>query len=102
MLSGVIASQPTRMAAKFTLSATRWLQADPQPDWLASVRMLRTYEGRCAGAYFNAYVGISLPWRAADARIVPPYWLSIRARSSPLSHNGIAHHAVDPFNATLN
>jgi hypothetical protein len=64
--------------------------------------MLRTYGGRAAGAYFAAWVGLPLPWAKADARQVPPHWLTVRQRSSPLSHNGMPRHAVDPTNALLN
>jgi CRISP-associated protein Cas1 len=43
-----------------------------------------------------------LRWGKADSRRVPPHWLRIRARNSPLSHEWAARHAVDPANAILN
>jgi hypothetical protein len=39
---------------------------------------------------------------SADQRRIPPYWLSMRSRTSPLSHEAAARHAVDPANAILN
>jgi hypothetical protein len=38
----------------------------------------------------------------ADRRRVPPHWVSVRARNSPLSHEAAARHAMDPTNAILN
>jgi CRISP-associated protein Cas1 len=64
--------------------------------------MVRTYEGRAASAYFAAWVGLPLRWAKSDAKRVPPHWLAVRARNSPLSHNGMPRHAVDPTNALLN
>jgi CRISPR-associated endonuclease Cas1 len=64
--------------------------------------MLRVYEARCAAAYFGALQGTSLRWMTADRKSIPPHWLSVRARSSPLSHEAAARHAVDPANAILN
>jgi CRISPR-associated endonuclease Cas1 len=82
--------------------ALTWLEMPTSTEWLTSIPMLRTYEARCAAAYFGAWQGMPLRWAAADRRRIPPYWLSIRARSSPLSHEGAARHAVNPANAILN
>jgi CRISPR-associated endonuclease Cas1 len=67
-----------------------------------SINVLRVYEARCAAAYFGAWAGMPLRWGKADVRRVPPHWLSVRARNSPLSHEWAARHAVDPTNAILN
>jgi len=54
-----------------------------------------------AAAYFEAWQGLALKWKARDRRRVPPHWLSVRERSSPLS-GGRNQHAVDPTNTILN
>ncbi len=82
--------------------ALSWLALPTPPPWLESLNMVRTYEGRAASAYFAAWVGLPLRWAKADAKRVPPHWLAVRARNSPLSHNGMPRHAVDPTNALLN
>jgi CRISPR-associated endonuclease Cas1 len=41
-------------------------------------------------------------WAKGDDRRVPPHWLAVRERSSPLAPNGNARRAVDPLNAILN
>jgi CRISPR-associated endonuclease Cas1 len=89
-------------AAQVLDDALSWLELPTPPQWLETLAMLRTYEGRAAGAYFAAWVGLPLRWAKADARRVPPHWLAVRQRSSPLSHNGMPRHAVDPTNALLN
>jgi CRISP-associated protein Cas1 len=89
-------------AAQVLADALTWLELPTPPEWLQALPMLRTYEGRAAGAYFAAWVGLPLRWAKADARRVPPHWLAVRQRSSPLSHNGMPRHAVDPTNALLN
>jgi len=82
--------------------ALSWLMLPTPPPWLESLSMVRTYEGRAASAYFAAWVGLPLRWAKLDAKRVPPHWLAVRARNSPLSHNGMSRHAVDPTNALLN
>jgi len=49
-----------------------------------------------------AWPGLPLRWTRVDAHRVPPHWIATRARNSPLSHNGMPRHAVDPANAILN
>jgi CRISPR-associated endonuclease Cas1 len=88
--------------AQVLADALTWLELPTPPQWLETLAMLRTYEGRAAGAYFAAWVGLSLRWAKVDARRVPPHWLAVRQRNSPLSHNGMPRHAVDPTNALLN
>jgi CRISPR-associated endonuclease Cas1 len=82
--------------------ALTWLRMPTPPPWLESLNMVRTYEGRAASAYFLAWQGLTLRWARLGARLVPPHWLTIRPRNSPLSHNGMPRHAVDPTNAILN
>jgi CRISPR-associated endonuclease Cas1 len=83
--------------------ALSWLSLPEPPPWLASMELVRTYEGRAARAYFAAWTGLPLRWATkADARRVPPHWLSVRERTSPLSSQANARHAVEPANAILN
>jgi len=89
-------------AAQVLSDALTWLALRTPPEWLTTINMLRIYEARCAAAYFAAWSGMSLRWGKADARRVPPHWLTVRARNSPLSHEWAARHAVDPANAILN
>ncbi len=83
-------------------TALAWLTLPELPPWLQSVDMVRTYEARTARAYFAAWAGFPLRWGKADAKRVPPHWLTLRERSSPLSPGGNARHAIDPANAMLN
>lgn len=62
---------------------------------------LRLIEGRAAAAYFAAWQGLPLKWKAKDRCWVPPHWLSVRERSSPVS-SGRNRYAIDPTNAILN
>jgi CRISP-associated protein Cas1 len=89
-------------AASVLADALTWLALPTPPEWLTSINMLRVYEARCAAAYFGAWLGMPLRWAKADRQRVPPHWLQVRARSSPLSHESAARHAVDPTNAILN
>lgn len=83
--------------------ALSWLSLPEPPPWLSSMEVIRTYEGRAARAYFAAWTGLPLRWATkADAKRVPPHWLSVRERNSPLASQGNARHAVDPANAILN
>jgi CRISP-associated protein Cas1 len=80
--------------------ALSWLELPEPPPWLCDLGILRTFEGRAAQAYFASWRGYTLRWTKADARRVPPHWLQVRQRNSPLSQN--ARRAVDPCNAVLN
>ena len=72
------------------------------PKMFRDIAYLMTFEGRLAAAYFNAFVGLPINWQAKDAKVVPPHWKAITQRSSPLSSQGTARHAVCPFQAALN
>ncbi len=82
--------------------AVAWLGLPQSPPWLNTLDMLRTYEGRAAQAYFAAWVGLPLRWAKPDAKRIPPHWLTIQERTSPLAPNGNGRLAVDPVNAILN
>jgi CRISPR-associated endonuclease Cas1 len=89
-------------AVSVLADALTWLELSTPPQWLTSIPVIRTYEARCAAAYFSAWQGMPLRWARRDRERIPPHWLSIRARSSPLSRAAAARHAVDPANAILN
>jgi CRISPR-associated endonuclease Cas1 len=80
--------------------ALAWFNMPEPTPRLDEMGALRTFEGRAAAAYFGAWVGYRLHWRKRDVNRVPPHWLCIRERGSPLSWS--ARHAVDPTNAILN
>jgi CRISPR-associated protein Cas1 len=80
--------------------ALSWLDLPEPPPWLCNLDTLRTFEGRAAQAYFASWAGYALRWTKADAKRVPPHWLRVRERNSPLSQN--TRPAVDPGNAILN
>ena len=63
---------------------------------------MRTFEGRLAKAYFEAVEGTSIKFEKSYSKVIPPHWKSITTRTSPLSHNHGARHAVNPFHALLN
>jgi CRISP-associated protein Cas1 len=79
-----------------------WLALPDPPPWLSDMAVLRTLEARCARGYFGVWVGLPLRFARADMKRVPPHWLAVRERSSPLSPTGSGRHAVDPANAILN
>jgi CRISPR-associated protein Cas1 len=58
-------------------------------------------EMRAAAAYFEAWQGVGVRWKASDKRKVPPHWLTVRTRASTLG-SARNRHAVDPCNAILN
>jgi CRISP-associated protein Cas1 len=82
--------------------ALSWLSLPDATPYLSTIDGLRTFEGRCARAYFAAWVGLPLLFARADRRRIPPHWLTVRERTSPLAGNRNARHAVDPTNALVN
>src|SRR5258708_1243417 len=91
---------PSRDAALKTLDKA--LVKLDRKSAFRDVADLRTFEGAVASAYFTVFVGVPLKWQTKDAKIVPPHWKAITERSSPLSTNGNARHAVNPFHAATN
>jgi len=89
-------------AAEALDMALSWLDLDQPTPYLSSLDGLRMFEGRCARAYFAAWVGLPLNWGKGERKRVPPHWLSVRERSSPLAPNQNGRRAVDPANAILN
>jgi len=80
--------------------AIKWFDLPTLPPWICGIDTLRLFEGRAARAYFNAWTDLPLHWKAADSKRVPPHWLCVRERTSPLSSN--ARRAIDPTNAISN
>ena len=77
-----------------------WFRLPEPPAWLRTVPQVRVFEGQCAAAYWHAWVGHPLRWKERDRRHVPPYWLAVQNRHSPLTDN--ARRSVHPVNALLN
>jgi CRISPR/Cas system-associated endonuclease Cas1 len=83
-------------------SALEWLTTETLPPWLNSIEMVRSYEGRTAHAYFEAWKGFFLRWAKPDLKKFAPHWLTFADRSSPLALWEHARRAVSPVNAVLN
>ncbi|HEV2459904.1 MAG TPA: CRISPR-associated endonuclease Cas1 [Ktedonobacterales bacterium] len=94
---------PNRERAHEALDmALSWLSLPDATPYLSTLDGIRTFEGRTARAYFAAWVGLAVTFARADRRRIPPYWQTVRERTSPLAGNRNARHAVDPANAILN
>ena len=63
---------------------------------------LRRLEGKLAMAYFSVFTDFPIRWNKQSAKIVPEHWTSITDRTSPLSHNHGAWHAINPYHCILN
>jgi len=79
----------------------KWLELPDLPRW-NDIDYMRTFEGRLAKAYFEAIEGTPIKFEKAYSKLVPPHWKQVSTRTSPLSHNHGARHAVNPFHAILN
>ncbi len=82
--------------------AIREFDVSPLPTHFYDINWLRAFEGRCADAYFQAWQGLPVKWEATAKKTIPPHWLTVGKRSSPLSHNHGARHAIEPAQAILN
>ena len=82
--------------------ALKWFDLPTLPDRYYDVNWLRTLEGRCADVYFRAWRGLPVKWDKAVRKTVPPHWLLVTDRGSPLSHGHGARWAVCPAMAILN
>jgi len=69
-------------------------------ELVKEIAAIRALEGQLAHLYWNTFIGCPIRWDMKSARIVPPHWLSITERLSPLSQSG--KHAINPFHAALN
>lgn len=65
-----------------------------------SARELLLLEAAAASAYWAAWSNLPVRFATKDAARVPPHWLTLRARSSPVT--GSPRKAVNPANAILN
>jgi CRISPR-associated endonuclease Cas1 len=82
--------------------ALSWLNMPNATPFLSTPDGLMMYEARCARAYWAAWPSLPLRWDRKLLRRIPPHWLTVRERTSPLAGNRNARHAVDPANALLN
>jgi CRISP-associated protein Cas1 len=87
-------------ACEILETSLKWLDLPELPHYFYDIDYLRTFEGRCAKAYFEAWEKLPLKWNKSDSKKVPPHWLTISERTSPLAGNG--RHAVNPLHAALN
>jgi CRISPR-associated protein Cas1 len=87
-------------ASEILENSLKWLDMPELPSYFYDIDYLRTYEGRNAKVYFESWQGLPLKWAKTDIKKVPPHWLTIPERTSPLAGNG--RHAVNPLHAALN
>jgi CRISP-associated protein Cas1 len=69
---------------------------------MPTIERLRTLEGRLAGAYFPVFANVPIKWERSAIKAIPEHWHTIGTRNSPISSNGDARHAVNPYQAVLN
>jgi CRISPR-associated endonuclease Cas1 len=94
---------PDAKDAHETLDAVRqWLDMSPTVQWLNSLETLRSLEGRCANAYFTAWMGMALKWDKTARKRIPNHWLTYSGRASALARWDNAENATHPANAILN
>jgi CRISPR-associated endonuclease Cas1 len=93
----------TKRATEAFTTGISLLTANPEPEWLRDLNMIRLHEGRIAKAYFAAWKEIPLKWSVKDKDKVATHWKMVGDRQSPLG-NGDSHaqHAVTPAQAILN
>ena len=83
--------------------ATKLLeQALAELHCVPTIGKLRSLEGTLAGAYFPVFVGMPIKWQKSATKIIPPHWLTITPRDSPLSKNHGARWSINPFHSALN
>jgi CRISP-associated protein Cas1 len=68
----------------------------------STITRVRAIEAVTSRAYFSVLVGLPLRWQKSVARTLPPHWLEITNRISPLAKDHGAWHAVNPFHTALN
>lgn len=69
---------------------------------ITSIDTLRIMEGSLSHAYFSFFVGMPIKWQKSATKIIPPHWLTITPRSSPLSKAHGARWSINPFHSALN
>ena len=67
-----------------------------------TIEKLRQIEASLAAKYFASLADIPINWKSTARRIVPEHWLKVGYRSSPLSSDDDARHAINPYHASLN
>ena len=83
-------------------ASLKWFYLRELPPWLTDIDTLRTFEGRVASLYFDAWLGHPLTWNKHDSTKVPPHWLKITGRTSAVNGHKSARYAICPLHAALN
>jgi len=89
-------------ACEIIFQALAWFNLSTLPDRYYDVAFLMQIEARVASVYYGTLQDASIKWDKATAKTIPPHWKVLTSRTSPLSHNHGARHAVNPFHACLN
>lgn len=69
---------------------------------IKSMQELRSLEGRLAVPYFSCFLSCPIKWDRQAIKVIPDHWHTITKRSSTLSYDGDARHAINPYHAVLN
>jgi CRISPR-associated endonuclease Cas1 len=69
---------------------------------MKSLSTISMVEARCGVIYWYAFLGMPIKWTTNDAKKVPPHWLHITRRASPLSSTRTPRHATNPYQAVTN
>ena len=69
---------------------------------IPTIEKLRTVEGTSSYLYFIAFHGMPIKWTKAVAKTLPPHWLTITYRNSPLAKGQGARWSINPFHSVLN
>jgi len=68
----------------------------------STVTRVRAIEAVTSRAYFSVFYDLPIRWQKSVAKTLPPHWLTVTNRISPLAKDHGAWHAVNPFHAALN
>jgi CRISPR/Cas system-associated endonuclease Cas1 len=69
---------------------------------MKSLDTIRMVEARCGVIYWYSFLGMPIKWTTTDAKKVPPHWLHITRRASPLSTTRTPQRATNPYQAVTN
>jgi len=69
---------------------------------MKSLDTIRMVEARCGVIYWYAFLGMPIKWTSTDTKKVPPHWLHITRRASPLSIIRTPQRATNPYQAVTN
>jgi hypothetical protein len=80
--------------------AVKWFHLPHTPEKFLEINWLRTFEGRCADSYFSAWCSLPIKWDREAKRTIPPHWLTVGKRSSPLSHKAYGRRGANTSNTS--